>query len=132
MGMNGKIFIAKAVAVPLLLGSVALGGCGTPGTPPTRELANTEMTIKQAREAEAITYAPLELRFAEDNFRAAKAAVENEEYEKARELAEKALADATLAEAKSNSAKAKKFSIELQDSIKALQTEVDRMQPNEN
>jgi len=130
--MEGKRYMAKAVAASIILGSVALSGCGTTGTPPTREIANTEMTIKQAMESDANNYAPLELKIAEDNLRAAKAAAESKEYVRARELAEKALADATLAEAKANAAKAKKFAAELKESIKTLESEIDRMQPKEN
>ena len=129
MGIKRRTYIRKAVAVPLLLGAVALGGCGTTGAPPTREIANTEMTINQARESEAINYAPLEMRLAEDNLKAAKAAQANEEYAKAKELADKALADAILAEEKSKAAKTKKFAVELQNSIKAFQSESDRMHP---
>ncbi len=120
--------ITMAVTVTLILGILVLGGCGTTGIPPTNEIANTEMRINSARETEAINYAPLELRLAEDNLKAAKSAVEKEEYETARELVEKALADATLAEAKSNAEKAKKFALELQESIKTLQSEINRMQ----
>jgi len=126
--MKTMKYIAKTVAVPLIIGSVAFCGCGTTGVSPTNEIANTEMNIKQAVENDANKYAPLELRLAEDNLKAAKAAMANEEYEKAQELADKALADATLARAKSNEAKAKKFAGELQESIKSLQSEINRMQ----
>ncbi|MFH2043666.1 MAG: DUF4398 domain-containing protein [Pseudomonadota bacterium] len=126
--MKASKYITKAVAVPLILGSVALCGCGTTGVPPTSQIANTEMNIQQAAESDANKYAPLELRLAQDNLKAAKAAMENEEYEKAQRLADRALADATLARAKSNEAKAKKFAEELRDSIKTLQSEINRMQ----
>lgn len=126
--MKGRKYIIKAATVPLIFGIVALGGCGTTGTPPTNEIANTEMSIKQATENQGNTYAPLELRLAQDNLNAAKVATENEDYIKARELADKALADATLAREKSNAAKAKKFAAELQESIKTLQSEINRMQ----
>jgi len=128
MDVKGRRFIAKTLAIPFLLGVGTLGGCGTTVAPPVREISNTEMTINQARESEAVKYAPLELRLAEDNLNAAKAAVKNEEYEKAQKLADKALADANLAMAKTNAAKAKEFAAELQDSIKSLQDEIKHMQ----
>ncbi|MBU4035105.1 MAG: DUF4398 domain-containing protein [Proteobacteria bacterium] len=126
--MKAKKHIVITTAFSVILSLLIIGGCGTTGTPPTNEIANTEMNIKQAVESDANKYAPLELRLAEDNLKAAKAAMANEEYEKAQELADKALADATLARAKSNEAKAKKFAGELQESIKSLQSEINRMQ----
>lgn len=126
--MKAKKHIVITTAFSVILSLLILGGCGTTGTPPTNEIANTEMNIKQAVESDANKYAPLELRLAEDNLKAAKAAMANEEYEKAQELADKALADATLARAKSNEAKAKKFAGELQESIKSLQSEINHMQ----
>ena len=126
--MKAKKHIVITTAVSVILGFLTLGGCGTTGTPPTNEIANTEMNIKQAVESDANNYAPMELRLAQDNLKAAKAAMENEEYEKAQGLADKALVDATLARAKSNEAKAKKFTGELQESIKSLQSEINRMQ----
>jgi hypothetical protein len=129
MKKNKKM--ARGVYVSLIAGATAFSACTGAGVPPTREIANTEMTIRKAEESNAINYAPLELRFAQDNLNAAKAAMEREEYDKARTLAEMALADATTAEAKSNAAKAQKFAQELQESIRALKAEVERMHSGE-
>jgi hypothetical protein len=129
MKKNKKM--ARGVYVSLIAGASALSACSGVGVPPTKEIGNTEMTIRKAEESNAINYAPLELRFAQDNLKAAKAAMEQEEYDKARTLAEMALADATAAEAKSNAAKAQKFAQELQESIRALKAEVERMHSGE-
>lgn len=130
--MKNRSYINRVVGISLLLGSVALVGCSAKGVPPTGKIANTEMTIKQARESEAMNYAPLELKLAEDNLKAAKAAQAEEEYVKAGELADKALADAILAEEKSKASKAKKVSKDLQDAIKIFQMENDRMSIRKN
>ncbi len=124
--MKNNVYISRILGISFLLGAVALAGCSA-GTPPTGRIAKTEMTIKQAQENEALNYAPLELKLAEDNLKAAKAAQAEEEYIKAGELADKALADAILAEERSKAGKAKKISSDLQDAIKSFQKENDRL-----
>jgi hypothetical protein len=130
--MKNRSYITRVIGISLLLGSVALVGCSAKGAPPTGRIANTEMTIQQARESEAINYAPLELKLAEDNLKAAKAAQAEEEYIKAGELADKALADAILAEERSKAFNAKKVAIDLQDAIKTFQMENDRVYLRKN
>ena len=130
--MKNRSYITKVIGSSLLIGLVALVGCSAKGVSPIERIANTEMTIKHARESEAINYAPLELKLAEDNLKAAKAAQAEEEYLKAGKMADKALADAILAEEKSKAAKAKKVSIDLQDAIKTFQMENDRMSLKKN
>ena len=109
----------------LIFGAFLTGGCAT-GVPALEKIANVEMTINQARENNAITYAPLELKFAEDKLIKAREAVEDEEFEQAQIIAEKALADAQYAEAKSRAEKAKTLVQEIRASINALRSEANR------
>ena len=119
--------LQQLTGVLMILGVLWAYGCAT-GSAPVETIANVEMTIKQARESNAITYAPLALKFAEDKLSKAKKAVENAEYEQAQFLAEKALADAQYAEATSRAEKAKKLVEELRVSINTLRNEIDRAQ----
>jgi len=80
--------------------SFLLGGCASgPSAKPS--IANADMGIQRAREANAINHAPLELRLAEEKIAQARKAADDDKNEEARQLADEALADAQTAEAKS-------------------------------
>ena len=68
------------------------------GVAPIEKMAKLDSQIESARQAEAIVHAPLELKFAEDKYKLAEEAIEEEEDEKASILADEALLDAQLAE----------------------------------
>ena len=109
----------------LLILVMLSGACA--GIAPTGKMANLEYAINDAHKADAPTYAPLELRFAEDKYQAAKKAIADEEYEQAERLIDQALLDAQLAQEKALSAKAEKDAFEMRQSIEALQGEADRI-----
>jgi len=106
---------------------VALAG-GCAGVAPVEKMAKLDSQIASARQAEAIVYAPLELRFAEDKYKMAQAAVKDENYETANRLADEALLDAKLAEEKALSAQAEKEAQKLRESVESLQSELRRIQ----
>lgn len=110
--------------IPLILIMLS-GACA--GIAPTGKMANLEYAINDACKAEATTYAPLELRFAEDKYQGAKKAIAEEEYERAERLIDQALLDAQLAQEKALSAKAEKDADEMRQSIEALQSEAERI-----
>jgi len=118
---KGKSSIFICIVILLLCYSCA-------GTAPTAKMAKLESAITTARQAEAITYAPLELKFAEDKYKKAQAAVEEKEYEEANRLIDEALLDAQLAETQSLTAKAEKQAQEMRASIETLRNEVKRSQ----
>lgn len=105
---------------------ILIGGCASPGVPPVEKISTVEKAIQEARESNATVSAPLELRHAEDKLNEAKAAMKEEEFEKARRLADEALLDAKLAEATARSEKAKKTTQEMRDNIDTLRREVER------
>ncbi len=109
----------------LLILVMLSGACA--GIAPTGKMANLEYAINDALKADASTYAPLELRFAEDKYQAAKKAIADEEYEQAERLIDQALLDAQLAQEKALSAKAEKDAFEMRQSIEALQGEAERI-----
>ena len=98
------------------------------GVAPIEKMAKLDSQIESARQAEAIVHAPLELKFAEDKYKMAETAIEDEEYERASRLADEALLDAQLAEEKALSVQAEQEVQELRESIEALRSELMRLQ----
>lgn len=82
--------------------------------------------MTHAKESEAYSYAPLEIKLAEEKLAQAKQKIAEEEYDQARTLLDQALADAKLAESKSQTEKAKRGAQEMQDSIDLLRKETER------
>jgi hypothetical protein len=114
-----------AVGVLILLLSM-IWSCA--GVAPIEKMAKLDSQIESARQAEAIVHAPLELKFAEDKYKMAEAAIEDEKYERASRLADEALLDAQLAEEKALSVQAEQEVQELRESIEALRSELMRLQ----
>ena len=102
-------------------------GCA-PKVAPVENITSAEMAIKVAQESNASVNAPLELKIATDKLNQAKAAIEQEQFDKAQRLADEAMLDAQLAEAKSRSEKAKKVAQEMKDNIVTLRNEIERSQ----
>jgi hypothetical protein len=118
----------QAIGIAVILAVVSAAGCASKGAAPVESMTSAELVIKEARDNNAAINAPLELKFAEDKLAAAKAAVTQEEFIRAKRLADEALMDAKLAEAKSLSVKAKKQAQEMRDTIDTLRHEIDRIQ----
>jgi len=113
--------------IPVFISLIACSG-----SPPIDTIANVEMFINQAREHDAISYAPLELKLAGEKLIEARVLMDNKHYEKARSKAEEALVDAKLAASRSRAEKAKKMAQEMQDSIDTLRREIERKYQNTN
>jgi hypothetical protein len=89
----------------------ALAGCG--GVPPPEaELSAAQTAVTGAEEADAAKYAPSDLDRARDKLIRAQAAMQEEENEEARRLAEEALVDARVAEAKARAEAAQQLQSE--------------------
>jgi PBP1b-binding outer membrane lipoprotein LpoB len=86
--------------------AVLLGGCAT-APPPLTELADAKAAMAAAREADAETHAPVELRVAQDKLTRAEAAQNEKNYKLAGALARHAIVDAEFAVAKSRQAQAR-------------------------
>lgn len=113
--------ILIAIIIPFMV------GCA-PKVAPVENITSAEMAIKAAQESNASVNAPLELKVATDKLNQAKAAMEQEEFDKAQRFADEAMLDAQLAEAKSRSEKAKKVAQEMRDNIETLRHEIERSQ----
>ena len=105
--------------------AVAIAGCGSI-PPPTEQMAVSKAALANAVSAGGNEYAPVEMRTAQEKMDRANRAMEKEDYENARWLAEEAQADARLAEKKAQSAKAQKAASVMQDDLRALREEIDR------
>jgi len=120
---------AWAVTTMLFLLTVIAGACAGVNEDQIRQdIAQAEAAISEAQRSEARTHAPLELRLAEDKLSRARSALDNNEYRQAQWLAEEALADADVAEAKAQSARTRGTVEQLQDTIQTLQSEIQRQQ----
>src|ERR1700674_301190 len=105
--------------------AVAIAGCGSI-PPPTEQLAVSRAALASAVSAGGNEYAPVEMRTAQEKMDRANRAMDKEDYENARWLAEEAQAEARLAEKKAQSAKAQKAAGVMQDDIRALREEIER------
>lgn len=113
---HGKGILAIAAAL-------ALAACAS--TPPPKEqiaVANSAVDQASGNAADA----PAELAAARDKMTRANAAMAAKDYVLAKQLAEQASADAALAQASARSERSNRALTELQESIRQLQTQLNR------
>jgi hypothetical protein len=120
--------LLSATSIAAVLIAIISSGCASKNVAYIESIAGAESAIKEAQSSTATIHAPLDLKLAEDKLSAANAAVKKEEFVEAKRLADEALVDAKLAEAKSLSEKAKKRAREMRDSVEALRQEIQRKQ----
>lgn len=110
------------IHVPIVFSIVvALAACG-PTKPPPDVLGGAQQRLSTARAAAAQTYAPLELRFAEERFDQAQAAMTARDYVLAANLAEESAVNSELATVKARLGKLR----ETVDSLKQQNAEIER------
>ena len=105
-------------------------GCATMA-PPTDEIANAELAVRKAEQADAPQFSPLEMRVAREKLQEARdlsRSTRNDDLIKARRLAEDALVQAQLAEAVANRERAVASRAEAQRTIDTLRDEIKRAQ----
>ena len=108
------------------LAAVALGGLllvGCAGNPPNEQFAVTESAVRGAMSAGATQYAPVDMRAAQEKWKQAELAMQKENYDEARRLAQQAEWDARVAERKAQAAKAQKAVEDAQKGIQELREE---------
>lgn len=103
------------------LGGVLLVGCA--GNPPNEQFAVTESAVRSAVSAGGTEYAAVEMRAAQEKWKQAELAMQKEDYDEARKLAEQAEWDARVAERKAQAAKAQKAVEDAQRGIQELREE---------
>ena len=104
------------LAAVVLGSSLVLAGCA--GNPPTEQYAVTQSAVNAAISAGGTEFAAVEMKAAQDKLKEAEIAMHDEDYEKARRLAEQAEWDARVAERKAQAAKAEQA---LQDARQGVQ-----------
>ncbi|MCQ2031227.1 DUF4398 domain-containing protein [Stutzerimonas zhaodongensis] len=108
------------------LATVALGGLllvGCAGNPPNEQFAVTESAIRSAVSVGGTEYAAVEMHAARGKWKQAELAMQKENYDEARKLAEQAEWDARVAERKAQAAKAKKAVEDANQGIQELREE---------
>jgi len=105
----------------MALGGLLLTACA--GNPPTEQFAVTESAVRSAVSAGGPEYAAVEMRAAQEKWKEAELAMQKENYEQARKLAEQAEWDARVAERKAEAAKAQKAVEDAQQGIRELREE---------
>lgn len=111
------------------LALVALTACSsTP--PPTEQMAVTRTTVNRVAAAPSVAAsAPVELQMARDKYMQAERAMATEDYVTARRLAAEAEVDARVAETRADASRNAANLAQVQDSIRALQEEINRRSP---
>lgn len=106
MFKDKKPAVTGIVAVCMAACLLLIQGCASLSRP-TSKIADADLKIQEARDANAINYAPVELKAAEDKLRRAREAMDEEKNAEARRLAGESYEDARTAEARSSSEKAR-------------------------
>lgn len=117
---NLKITLAMPLATSLLL----MTACAS-SPPPNEELAVARAAVDRAS-GPAAAEAPVEMAAARSKITRANAAFAARDYALARQLANEAEADATLAEAQSQSIRSNRALTEVRDGIRMLREEMAR------
>lgn len=120
-----KQFLSLGIAAPFVFTILSLAGCST-ARPPKDSIAAADLAVQEANKSKAPQYSPLELRKATDKLDEAKRAMDKGEYIRARRLAEEALVDAQLAEAKAASEDARRAANDVRQSLETLRREAER------
>ncbi len=123
--MNLRSTLHPRLAMLAAASTLALLGACASTPPPMEELAVGKAAVEKAS-GPAAAEAPAELAAARDKINRANIAYANKDYRYARQLAEQAEADATLAEAQARSVRANTALAEVRESIRQLREEMAR------
>ncbi len=103
---------------------LALAACAT--TPPDPQLLeNAELALRQAEQAGADEYAPLELRFARERLEAARSQMDNARATEGRRLADEAEIEAQLALARTRAARTRAELAQRQRDLERLRADLE-------
>ena len=105
---------------------VVIAGCASTSSAPTEQMAVSRSAIANAVSAGGSEYAAVEMKTAQEKMDRASRAMDKQDYDNARRLAEEAQVDARLAEKKAQSAKAQQAASAIQEDIRVLREEINR------
>ena len=120
---NSKKWFAALFGASVLL----TVGCTSLKAPATADVAVSKAAVENASTAGATEFAPIEMNSAREKLAQANLAMQAKDYKRAVVLANQAQADAKLAQGKANSAKAQATADALQDDVRVLREELDRV-----
>ncbi|NJM91553.1 MAG: DUF4398 domain-containing protein [Rhodospirillaceae bacterium] len=121
---RGSTRLMKVMSPVIALAATALvAGCASSPTAPREEVAAAELAVQQVQGTEAERYAPDDVRQAGNKLEAAKSAMLDEDYVKARRFAEQALIDAQVADVRADAARSGEVLAQSEESIEALERE---------
>jgi hypothetical protein len=123
--MNAFSRYPRYLAATALGAALFISACASVPAP-TDQMAVSKVAIANAVSAGGAEYAPDDMRRAQDKMDRANQAMQKEDYDNARRLAEEAQVDARLAEKKAQSAKAQKAALVMHDDNRALREEINR------
>jgi hypothetical protein len=103
-----------------------LAGCASQKAPATADVAVSRAAVESAASAGGADAAPAEMMSARAKVQEANQALAAKDYQRARDLAVQAQADAKLAQSKAGSAKASAAADALQENIRVLREELER------
>jgi hypothetical protein len=116
----------RALMAPLyVLGFSALAACGTPQATQV-PMATAESAVQRASSSGTLEDAPLEMGVANAKLISARQAAANQEYPRARQLAEQAEVDAQVAVLHAQTERSRKAAQESRDAARALRDELER------
>lgn len=123
-----RLAIASAVVPVALL--IGVSGCSTVPAPPLEQMAVSRSAVERVSSSPNVAdAAPVEMQLARQKLERAQRAMNDKDFALARRLAEEAEVDARVAEARASSARGERALKEVQDSVRALQEELNRRAP---
>jgi hypothetical protein len=123
--MNHRSTLHSRLAMMAAASALALLGACASTPPPMEQLAVGKAAVEKAS-GPAAAEAPVELAAARDKINRANVAYANKDYTLARQLAEQAEADASLAEAQARAVRSSTALTEVRESIRQLREEMAR------
>jgi Domain of unknown function (DUF4398) len=118
-------FNTASPVIPVLILFCGLAGCAN--TPVSVEkMAVAESAVERASNSSTSENAAIELQIAVSKLAGARQAVNNKDYDRARQLAEQAEVDAQVAELRAQSTRSRKAAQESQDAARVLREEINR------
>ncbi len=117
---------SRLVLLALIAGASIFTAACASTPPPTEQVAVSTAAVANAVSAGAPELAPMEMKTARDKMGRANAAMATRDYDLALSLAQEAQVDAGVAQAKAQSAKARKAAQAVQEDNRVLQEELDR------
>ncbi len=115
--MGRRCFVSGFLGLAVIMLFV---GCSHNNIRSNDNIARAQAAIDNAQKSQGWTYAPVEMKAAQDKLSEAREAARSDEHEKASRLADQVAVDARLAEKKADAERAKKAAGDIRDTVNVL------------